>query len=299
MVSPRIELTIVIATRNGEQVLPRVLDGYCGAIRPLVDWKIVVADDGSTDSSRDIVESYRQHLPLELLALPARGKSHALNCGINAVEGRYVIFADDDTIPDMYFLVAWLEAFKKRSDHGIFGGSVELFFETSPPKWIRDASPTLASVLAARQLPEGPVEWDEIYGSNMAVRREIFEEGFRFDESIGPGSDRGNRFGEDSEFCRRVAKAGVGCWFAKDPLVRHIVRPRQLTKKALTERAYLIGRGRAYLMLRRGPFEPPQLTWRERLNLLSPMASQRYESLFKYHLSRGFHDECARSAAPP
>jgi len=297
MASPSIELTIIVATRNGEQVLPQMLEGYCGAIRPSVGWKIVVADDGSTDSSREIVGSYSRHLPLELLTLPARGKSHALNCGINAVEGRYVIFADDDTIPGMYFLVAWLEAFQKRTDYGIFGGSIELRFEAPPPAWIMAASPTLAPVLGARHLSEGPIEWDDIFGGNMAVRRAVLEAGFRFDESIGPGSGHGNRFGEDSEFCRRVAKAGVGCWFAKEPLVRHIVRPQQLTKEAWVERAYQIGRGRAYLMLRRGPFQHPQLTWRDRLKLLSPVASRRYESLFKYHLSRGFYEECARSAA--
>jgi len=296
MTSSNIELTIIIATRNGERVLPRTLDGYCGVIRPPVGWQLLIADDGSTDSTSEIARSYGGHLPLKLLTLPARGKSHALNSAINAAEGRYVVFADDDTIPGMYFLVAWLEAFHARANYGMFGGSIELVFETPPPKWMAEA--TLAAVFGERHLREGPARWDDIFGGNMAVRREMLSQGFRFDEAIGPGSGQGYRFGEDGEFCRRLAYAGVRCWFAEQPVVQHIVQSHQLTKGVFITRAYLMGRGRAYLMLRRGPFQsPPALSWQGRLKLLSPVARQRYESLLSYHLSRGFHDECVHSSA--
>ncbi|MGO9702303.1 MAG: glycosyltransferase [Xanthobacteraceae bacterium] len=298
MISSNIELTIIIATRNGERVLPRTLDGYCGTIRPPVGWKLVIADDGSADSTSEIARSYGSHLPLQLLALPARGKSHALNSAIDAAEGRYVIFTDDDTIPGMYFLIAWLKAFHARTNYGMFGGSIDLVFETPPPEWMAEFPHTLAALFGERHLPEGPARWDDIFGGNMAIRRELFNQGFRFDESIGPGSGQGNRFGEDSEFCRRVADSGVRCWFAKEPIVQHVVRPHQLTRQAWINRAYLTGRGRAYLMLRRGPFRPPPvLSWGGRLRMLSPLARQRYESLLTYHLSRGFQDECARSSA--
>ena len=163
----------------------------------------------------------------------ARG--HALNSAIDAAEGRYVIFTDDDTIPGMYFLIAWLKAFHARTNYGMFGGSIDLVFETPPPEWMAEFPHTLAALFGERHLPEGPARWDDIFGGNMAIRRELFNQGFRFDESIGPGSGQGNRFGEDSEFCRRVADSGVRCWFAKEPIVQHVVRPHQLARHGLDQ----------------------------------------------------------------
>jgi hypothetical protein len=198
----------------------------------------------------------------------------------------------------MYFLISWFETLGAQPDYGLFGGSIELLFETEAPSWMVASPHALAPVLGARHLPEGPAAWDDIFGGNMATRRAVLDQGFRFDESIGPGTEQGIARGEDSEFCQRVAASGIGCWFAKGPIVRHIVRPDQLTEDALIERAYQIGRGRAYLMLRRGPFrQPPKLSWTGRLKLYSPVAEQRYESLFALHLSRGFQEECARSTA--
>ena len=291
-----VEIAIIIATRNGERVLRRTLDGYCGVIRPSVSWKIIVADDGSMDATLEIAQSYSRHLPLELLSLPARGKSHALNCAIKSAVAKYIIFADDDTIPNMYFLLTWQEAFAARTAYGLFGGSIELSFEAPPPEWLIDAMDKLGPVLGARQLSEGPIQWDDIFGGNMAVRREILDRGFRFDEAIGPGTGSGYVSGEDSEFCRRVAQSGVKCWFSKTSIVQHIVRPYQLTQEAWAMRAYRTGRGRAYLMSQGGTIETPRLSWTERLKLLSPLVRQRYESLLAFHLSRGFDDEWKRSS---
>ena len=84
-------------------------------------------------------------------------------------------------------------------------------------------------MFAHRDLPEGPINADEIYGPNMAVRTSIFDQGFRFDEKIGPNdADSDYPMGGETDFCWRVAQSGAGCWFAKEPLVQHIVRPEQL-----------------------------------------------------------------------
>src|SRR6185312_1963072 len=104
-------------------------------------------------------------------------------------------------------------------------------------------------LFGARDLPEGPVRPELIFGGNMAVRRSVLADGFRFNENIGPsGLDSNYPMGGESEFCRRVGRAGILSWFAKEPVVQHFVRPYQLTNSYLAERAYRSGRGGACLL---------------------------------------------------
>ncbi|HEY4573152.1 MAG TPA: glycosyltransferase family A protein, partial [Thermoanaerobaculia bacterium] len=71
-------------------------------------WEVIVADNGSTDGSREIVESYRGRLPgLALVdASDRRGQAHARNLGAAAATGDALLFcdADDEVAP------GWMEA---------------------------------------------------------------------------------------------------------------------------------------------------------------------------------------------
>jgi glycosyltransferase involved in cell wall biosynthesis len=44
-----IQLCVLLASRNGEHVLPRTLEAYRCAMPPAVQWKLIVVDNGSTD----------------------------------------------------------------------------------------------------------------------------------------------------------------------------------------------------------------------------------------------------------
>jgi glycosyltransferase involved in cell wall biosynthesis len=292
-----VQFTVLLATRNGGQVLRKTLAGYCDVIRPACGWKIVIVDNGSTDSTPDVIEYFSRHLRIERIPQPVPGKSRSLNAGLKAVEGEFAIFTDDDAVPNVYFLESWIEALKTRTEYGLFGGSIELAFDSSPPTWIRKSALSLAFLYGERDLPEGPTRWDEIFGANMAVRTSVLAQGFQFDERIGPDEfDPGYRLGEDSDFCRRITEAGVACWFAKGAVVQHIVRPHQFSQASISKRAYQGGKGRAYLSLRRGgPGVPPSVSWTDRLKMLSPLPQHRCESWFRYHYARGFRDECLRA----
>jgi GT2 family glycosyltransferase len=296
---PNVQLTVLIATRNGEHVLPRTLGGYRRISAPSVGWKIVVVDNGSTDSTPEIIESFKKDLPLEMLEQPVAGKSRALNTGIEAVEGRLVVLTDDDAIPSPSFLEAWAQFLAERGNYALYGGTIEPLFEAPPPKWLIETKQHFALMFGERNLPEGPIEPGEIYGGNMAVRRSVLDQGFRYDEDIGPnGTDPNCPMGGETEFCRRIALSGVGCWFASKPRVQHIVRPHQLTEAAWAKRAYRCGRGRAYQMLKRGQVvAPPSPSLIERLAMLSPVPAHRFKNLCTYHLLQGFRDECAKKAA--
>ncbi|MEU2281417.1 dolichyl-phosphate beta-glucosyltransferase [Streptomyces sp. NPDC013178] len=93
-------LSVVIPAYNEERRLGSTLDtvirylheteGRWGA------WEIVIADDGSTDATREIV-TLRRDPRLRLITSPGnRGKGHALRLGVAASRGRRVLVTDAD-----------------------------------------------------------------------------------------------------------------------------------------------------------------------------------------------------------
>jgi glycosyltransferase involved in cell wall biosynthesis len=303
-----IALTVLIATRNGEHVLQRTLEGYCRVQAPSHGWKMVIVDNGSEDSTPVILASFKKRLPLETLQQPIAGKNRALNTGLCAVEGSVAIITDDDAIPYSSFLIEWSRYLNRSLDYEMFGGSIDLLFEGRPPKWILKNKAHFDLQFGLRDLPEGPIAAEAIFGPNMALRRSVLENGFRFDEKIGPnGSDPYYPMGAETDFCRRVERSGAKAWFAKEPRVRHIVRSNQLSRSNWAKRFYRHGRFVAQQMWESGQTLPPYMSrpllidqvWLlyHRIRMLSPFPLQSINSVHAYHWKRGFCDEWAKRRA--
>src|SRR5436190_565499 len=108
---------------NGETHVADQLAGlsaqtYAGA------WELVVADNGCSDRTIGIVESWRPRLPSLTIAnaRARRGLNHARNAGARAARGDFLAFCDADDVagPD------WLEAMAEAATGAdIVGGRLE------------------------------------------------------------------------------------------------------------------------------------------------------------------------------
>jgi cellulose synthase/poly-beta-1,6-N-acetylglucosamine synthase-like glycosyltransferase len=305
------EVTVLFATRNGAHVLPRVLMAYRAAATVATNWKLVVVDNGSTDATAEILDAFRRELPLEILQHRPPGKNRALNAAIGAMEGELVVLTDDDAPPSPSFLLAWLTKARALPDYDLFGGTIGPVFESPAPRWLTRSQRALAMLFSERRLPEGETTWDQIYGPNMAVRKRILDSGFRFDERVGPDASNAKYpMGSESEFCRRVASAGVKCWFAAEPTVSHIVRAYQLMPAYWAARAHRSGRGRAFLLATDSSGVPVLPSHnlpagagkteavRDWLKTMSPLALQRFEGLCAKEFRQGFREEWALRQQP-
>src|SRR2546421_13113578 len=90
MISPLVG--VVIPTRNGERHLAAALDSVLAQTHPELD--VVVADDGSSDATREVAAGYSPEV--RLLDLPRGGLGGTRNAGVEAVAGEHVALLRQD-----------------------------------------------------------------------------------------------------------------------------------------------------------------------------------------------------------
>jgi glycosyltransferase involved in cell wall biosynthesis len=237
-------LTVLFATRNRADILRNVLEAYSQIRPPDSGWKMVVIDNGSTDTTSQVLASFARRLPLQSLIEPKPGKNFALNAGLEHVEGDLTVLTDDDAFPKPDWLVQWRLAADTQISYSVFGGTILPRWETPPPPWIQwveDKGPVYTLTDSSQE--EGPIAPYLVFGPNMAIRSTLFESGVRFDSSIGP---RGTDYpmGSETELVVRLGRAGHKAWFARNAVVEHFIRKGQLTQDWVLRRAIQWGRGR-------------------------------------------------------
>ena len=106
------KVTIVIPNYNGEKYLKGCLDSIAPSVQnAAITYDIIVVDDCSTDSSREIVRSYPG---VKLIEQSENGGfSASVNAGIKASETPYVLLLNNDTIAKPGFVQNLYNAIKK------------------------------------------------------------------------------------------------------------------------------------------------------------------------------------------
>jgi glycosyltransferase involved in cell wall biosynthesis len=93
-----IEVSIIVPARNEEASLGDCLQSL--TTQTGVSYEIIVVDDGSTDRTREIAESFAGVRVISAGPLPAgwTGKNNALVAGTREASGRWLLFTDADTV---------------------------------------------------------------------------------------------------------------------------------------------------------------------------------------------------------
>jgi glucosyl-dolichyl phosphate glucuronosyltransferase len=291
------KLSVILATHNGSDVLPDMLNGYTAIQPPDRPWAMVVVDNASTDETPDILNAFGDRLPITVLREPVPSKNRALNHALDNI-GRNAdlyIFTDDDAIPAPDYLCRWEDVLQERQGNELFGATVQPYFRHPPPAWLNRLSGHFAELYAKLERPSGEIPAADIYGPNMAVRRGVLLRGHRFNENIGPNSQQINYpMGSENEFCIRVSSdSAIAPWFAAEPIVRHIVRPYQMTRDFIWRRAFRHGRGFAMRQFLATGVCPPTLGIKNKVKLgllwvAAPLSTDA--AWWQYNWWRGYED---------
>ena len=90
-------VSVIIPTYNRARYLREAVESVLA--QTYTDWELIVVDDGSTDETRRVVQSYVSRDPRVFYRAQAnRGEGAARNTGIQLARSRYVAFLDDDDL---------------------------------------------------------------------------------------------------------------------------------------------------------------------------------------------------------
>ncbi|MDP8959771.1 MAG: glycosyltransferase [Actinomycetota bacterium] len=190
-------------------------------------WELVVADNGSTDDTLHIVQSWEPKLPeVRVIDVPERkGVSHTCNMGAASARGDFIVFCHQDDIVGP----VWLAAVAKAAPEcDLVGGHLdtEMLNDAVTLHW----RPPRAS----RGLPTAMGFLPYAVGANLGMWADVFDE-------LGGWSEDFFMGGEDIDLCWRAQLASFRLCYAPDALVHYRYRSdlrgfaRQIYRYALSE----------------------------------------------------------------
>ncbi len=173
---------------------------------------------------------------------PVSNVSFQKNLGIRECNGENVCFIDDDAVADKKWIKNLVENLEDRKV-GCVGGKIELKFEVPFPKEFEKLDNRIfRGFLGGTFLGEEKIELNKplIFGSNMCIRKEIFDKIGYFDEELGrtPFSMKCN---EDIEIQERILKEGFKIIYEPKAIVYHIISKEKLTKNYFLKRGFWQG----------------------------------------------------------
>ncbi|HIP25042.1 MAG TPA: glycosyltransferase family 2 protein, partial [Archaeoglobus profundus] len=126
-------ISIVMSVYNGEKYLVESMESILD--QTYRNFEFIIIDDGSTDSSLQIIQSYREKdNRIILISRENKGLPYSLNEGIRLSKGKYIARMDADDISLPRRLEEQIIFMEKNRDIGICGCSI-LDLDTNS-KWI-------------------------------------------------------------------------------------------------------------------------------------------------------------------
>ena len=223
--------SILVPVFNEALKVPTLLRSLTAATRKVKDVEILFIDNGSTDGSREMLETAK--LPhSRVLREPRRGFSEPLNLGIAEATGELLLFLDADAQPDVNWVTEMEKAFAKADL--VVGNTASLAPKKTTPyarlaNKLFDKHSERTSHARGHALPWGPT-------SNLGARRSLAER-------AGPFSpEAGSAF--DIDWCWRALLQGARISYAGKAKVLY---PRRSERRELLEQFERYGLGEAWL----------------------------------------------------
>ena len=218
-------LSVIVPTRNRLLSLQNLLESFERVTAPKdCAVEIFVVDNDSTDGTavfldREILRTRK--FALNILHEKTPGKANALNTGLSSARGDILLIIDDDVTADPALFSNHWEEHQSRRFHAIQGRilpGTDPQGESADPAKLREYNiPYIDYGDQAREIRG-------LTGTNMSIKRQVFEKVGFFDTRLGPGAAG---FSEDSEYSIRIRKAGFKIGYTPYAIVYHELNPNR------------------------------------------------------------------------
>ena len=224
----KIRASVVVCSYNGMKYIGTVLTALFAQDFPKDEYEIVVVDDGSTDGLSEYVTRRIEGVEnTRLITLEKNGGlSNARNTGWQAAVGQFILYTDDDAIPDNDWITRIVGGYADDIDG--FGGFPRPFFNNIYDHY--------AEAAGWYQYGKNGEKVDGAGGLNMSFKRKLLEETGGFNPHF-------THIADDAEMNSRLTKLGYRLKVDGSITVRH------RSARAFTQhKRMLLGRGKgAYI----------------------------------------------------
>lgn len=188
-------VSVLVPVYNVSKYLRQCLDSLVG--QTLKEIEIVCVNDGSTDSSLQILNEYaKSDKRIVIVNKPNGGLPSARNAGLDVAKGKYVAFVDGDDYVDADMFRRMYNAARINSADIVVCGGHPFPNEDKAPVWLKDVlSPrdivykTGGAEALFIERGAKPFLWRDM------IRKELIDKNnFRLDESIIVGEDQAFQF---------------------------------------------------------------------------------------------------------
>jgi glucosyl-dolichyl phosphate glucuronosyltransferase len=221
-------ISVVLGTYNRAGSLRLTLETFLQLMFQDLTWELLVIDNNSTDSTREVVENFAATaaFPVRYIFEKRQGRSAALNAGIVEAKGEIIAFTDDDVLlhPD------WISNLKQtfeRFNCAAVAGRVVPVWNHPKPDWLEmDGQFAVVHFELGdkfREIRKPPL------GANSAFRKDVFQKYglFRLDLGVTGGH---TITCDDTEFGERLIRGGEKIVYCPSAIIYHPVDPKRTTK---------------------------------------------------------------------
>jgi GT2 family glycosyltransferase len=207
-------ISVIVPTCNRNDLLAKMLECIKPALRGTLAERceVIVSDDSTKNSARAFLEA--QYPWVRCVEGPHRGPAANRNCGAKKAQGQWLVFVDDDCIPEASWLPVVVQAAESGKYDVIEGKTISDDNGDDPFKhYVENLS--------------GGLYWS----CNLAISKESFDSLGGFDEDFLEAG------GEDMEFAYRIGQSHLRTVFVPEAIVVHPAR--SLTFKSFLWRTLL------------------------------------------------------------
>jgi len=168
------QVSVIIPTYNRGRVIKEAIDSVLA--QDYTEFELIVVDDGSTDHTSDVLDSYRN--VIKVLSQKNRGVSAARNRGIAEASGKFIAFLDSDDLWLPHKLSTQVEFFNKTPD--------ALICQTEEV-WIRNGlrvNPKKRHKKPSGMIFKLSLELCLVSPSAVMIKRSLFDRVGEFDETL-------------------------------------------------------------------------------------------------------------------
>lgn len=183
-------MSIIIPVYNVEKYLHRCIDSLMAQCEKRQNIEIILVDDGSTDGSSSICDTYTNRFPAKIRTIHQKksGPASARNAGLNAAHGKYILFVDSDDIVSGEYIENIEAALSENPDLLVFGHEIH-YTDTNEVITVDAPFKGKTSVQNAILALEATGAFNVVW--NKAYKKDILEIApqTRFEIGTEPGED--------------------------------------------------------------------------------------------------------------